>query len=369
MVCGLGSFSGISLPENHGSENYRTNIDGIDVIVIPLAYSNNESLMGRARLFLRYVVRSIPIALTESYDLIFATSTPLTAALPGIFAKLFRRKIFLFEVRDLWPELPKALGMKNVFLLGGMSLLEWCAYRTSDKGVGLSPGIVEGIRRRSAPDHPVVMIPNGCDLDVFHPGLRKDLHLAGINRGDFVAGFTGAHGPANGLNALIDVASELKRRGASHIKLAFIGDGKEKALLQKRAVAEGLDNCLFFPPVPKHELSSVTASLDCGLMILKNVPAFYYGTSPNKFFDYISSGIPVINNYPGWLAELIKENDCGKVVPPDDACAFADALEKLAADKEECQRMGRNSRALAENTFDRSLLANQFVAEIEKYRA
>src|SRR5258707_9537163 len=81
-----------------------------------------------------------------------------------------------------------------------------------------------------------------------------------------------------------------------------------------------------------------------GLMILANVPAFYYGTSPNKFFDYIASGLPVLVNHPGWLSNLISENDCGVSVTPDDAVAFADALERLASDSDACARMGANGR-------------------------
>jgi glycosyltransferase involved in cell wall biosynthesis len=102
------------------------------------------------------------------------------------------------------------------------------------------------------------------------------------------------------------------------------------------------------------------------LMILKNVPAFYYGTSPNKFFDYISAGIPVLNNYPGWLADLIHQHQCGVVVPPDDPAAFADALEALATDPERCRSMGQNARQLAESHFSREKLAAQFVSFLEE---
>ena len=107
-------------------------------------------------------------------------------------------------------------------------------------------------------------------------------------------------------------------------------------------------------------------SVDIGLMILANVPAFYYGTSPNKFFDYIASGLPVLNNYPGWLAEMIKEHNCGVVVPPDDPVAFADALEYLADNHDELETMGCNARLLAEREFDRKVLVDQFVDWLEK---
>jgi len=134
-------------------------------------------------------------------------------------------------------------------------------------------------------------------------------------------------------------------------------------------VREGLDNSLFFPPMKKTALAQLTGRLDCGLMILANLPAFYYGTSPNKFFDYLAAGIPILNNYPGWLASLIEENACGVVVPPDSAEKFADALIRLAdSPRAERAAMGKRARALGERTFSRDVLAAQVVSFVEKQR-
>ena len=108
----------------------------------------------------------------------------------------------------------------------------------------------------------------------------------------------------------------------------FIGDGKMKPHLMKRAQMEQLDNCRFYDPMPKKELNKIVASADLGLMVLSDVPAFYYGTSPNKFFDYISSGLAVLNNYPGWLADMIQENKLGLVVAPNNANAFCRRLDE-----------------------------------------
>jgi glycosyltransferase involved in cell wall biosynthesis len=246
-----------------------------------------------------------------------------------------------------------------------MSVLEWAAYRGADACIGLSPGIAAGIARRAPAGRRIAQIPNGSDLETFHPRLRAPLGLPGVGPDDFVAGFTGAHGPANGLDALLDVARELRRRGDRRVKIAFIGDGKEKDRLRAAAVRDGLDNCLFFDPIQKHRLGAVTASLGCGLMVLKDVPAFYDGTSPNKFFDYAAAGLPIINNYPGWLAGLIQETGAGVVVPPRDPAAFADALQALAADPELRRRQGAAARALAESRFARADLAARFVSELE----
>lgn len=366
MVCGAHAQSGLRLPWDAAAGWSRGDVDGIDVISLPLAYSNRDSLLRRGATFVAFAVRSMRLALTETYDLAFATSTPLTAALPGLAARWLRGKPFVFEVRDLWPELPRALGVRNPVLLGAMSLLEWAAYRGADACIGLSPGIVAGIRRRAPRGRSIDLIPNGSDLELFHPRRRAPLTLPGLAPGDFVAGFTGAHGPANGLDALLDVARELRRRGDVRIKLVFIGDGKEKDRLQAAAAAAGLDNCRFYAPVPKQELGAITASLDCGLMVLKDVPAFYDGTSPNKFFDYAAAGIPILNNYPGWLAGLITETGAGVVVPPGDPVAFADALQALAADPARCRRAGAAARSLAEQRFARADLSARFVGTLQR---
>lgn len=367
MVCGSGQMAKSGLADEPVRGARRGNVDGIDVIELCLPYSNYDGFLRRALTFLRYAWRSSQLALHLDYDLLFATSTPLTAGIPGILMKPFRRKPFVFEVRDLWPELPREMGViTNSLILKAMDLLEWLSYHSADACIGLSPGIVRGITRRGVAEEKVAMVPNGCDLEIFHPGLKEEINISGIDQEDFVCVFCGAHGIANGLDAVLDAAKVLKTRGIKDIKLLFIGDGKLKPVLAQRAKAEGLDNCVFCNPVPKHELSKLTASVDVGLMILANVPAFYYGTSPNKFFDYIASGIPVLNNYPGWLADIITNDDCGIAVPPEDPEAFADALVELRNDPQRRTRMGKKARSLAERDFSRDDLAGEFVAFLER---
>lgn len=153
--------------------------------------------------------------------------------------------------------------------------------------------------------------------------------------------------------------------GRSDIKLLLIGNGKLKAGLQARAAAERLDNVVFHDPVNKARLAGLMQSTDLGMQILANVPAFYYGSSPNKFFDYIAAGLPVLNNYPGWLAGMIETQECGYAVPPADPKAFADALERAAAERDRLKAMGNNSRALAEREFDRDKLSEKWVGWLE----
>lgn len=367
MVCGSSKMARSGLTGSAHKGYRRGVVDGIDVVELDIPYSNYDSLLKRAWLFGVFALRSIKLALTLDYDLLFATSTPLTAGIPGIVMKLFRRKPFVFEVRDLWPELPREMGViTNPIILKGMDILEWSSYHAADRCIGLSPGIVRGIARRNIAPEAVAMIPNGCDLDLFKPLPDATINLPGVGPEDFVAIFSGAHGLANGLHAVLDAAGVLKARGESKIKLVFIGDGKLKPELVKRAAGEGLDNCVFIDPLPKKKLTDVLAAADVGMMILANVPAFYYGTSPNKFFDYVAAGLPVLNNYPGWLADLIDEHNCGIAVPPDDPVAFADALVRLKDNPSMITELGNNARRLAEEKFNRFDLASEFAACLEK---
>jgi glycosyltransferase involved in cell wall biosynthesis len=365
VVCG--EYAKLNLPATTVKGMYRGDVDGIDVIQIALPYSNSDSIAKRAWIFLKFGIMGINVAMKEEYDILFATSTPLTAGIPGIFMKYFgKNKKFIFEVRDLWPELPKALGMKNPFLFWGMSVLEKISYSKADACIGLSPGICEGIAKRSQKDKLITLIPNGCDLDLFVPGDRAELVLEGIKPTDTVAVFTGAHGIANGLHSVLDAAEVLKKKGRLDIVLVFIGDGKMKPELLARVGKDNLLSCRFYDSMPKSALNKIVANADIGMMILENVPAFYYGTSPNKFFDYISSGLPVLNNYPGWLADIIEKNNCGLVVPPNNAEAFANALITLADDRKLAIACGKNSRKLAESKFSRNELADKFIGFLEE---
>ncbi len=361
MVCGSygGGESGLTEPFQGGQR--RGTVDGIDIIEFDLAYSNADGFIKRARTFVKFSLRGIGLALTERYDVLFATTTPLTAGIPGIAARWLRGKPFVFEVRDLWPELPRAMGViRNPLLLWAMGLLEWASYRSAHRLVGLSPGIVDGIAHRGVPLDRIASVPNGCDLDIFSTPVEP-WRPAEVSATDLMAVFAGTHGMANGLDAVLDAAAELKRRDRDDIKVVLIGQGKLKASLRARAEREGLSNLVFHEPVNKARLAGLMSATDMGLQVLANVPAFYYGTSPNKFFDYIAAGLPVLNNYPGWLAEMLEEHQCGFVVPPDSPVAFADALEQAAADRPALKAMGQRGLRLARAQFSRHALADKWV--------
>ena len=241
MVCGSHLLSNTGLDSHFLNGQRRGLVNGIEVVEFDLTYSNSDSFLKRISVFFKYVFRALILVFTEKYDLVFATTTPLTTSIPGIAARWLRAKPFIFEVRDLWPELPKAMGViKNPLILYMMSILEWASYHSANHLIALSPGIAKGIQKRGIKPESVTLIPNGCDLDIFNDRAKK-WRPKGIKNNDLLVLFAGSHGPANGLNSVLDVAAELKHRGRHDIKFLLVGDGKLKPTLMSRASNEQLD--------------------------------------------------------------------------------------------------------------------------------
>lgn len=370
------SYTGLKSSFKYG---FRKGIvEGIEIVEINLSYSNNLNLFKRSIAFLKFSLICSFIAIKSECDLIYATSTPLTIGIPAIFGKVIRGRKFIFEVRDLWPELPKALGMvTNPLLIFLLDSLERMTYFYADICIGLAPGICDGIAKKGFKKENIFMFPNASDINLFSPlenSKKKSSKLIcslgnEINPNSFIAAFTGAHGRANGLDLLVKVAIELKRRDRKDIILIFVGEGKCKKNLQEEVIRNNLINCFFIPSIPKEKLAEILREcVDVGLMVLKNIPEFYDGTSPNKFFDYISSGLPIINNYPGWISSLIKKYNIGIAVKPDEYVDFANALIKLADNREKSRLMGINARKLAVEKFSSDLLSKNIVKVVEKLK-
>lgn len=362
MVCGSykGGNTGLTNPFKWGRRSGI--VEGIKVIEFNLSYSNNDGFVKRALLFILFALRSIVIALTYSYDVLFATSTPLTAGIPGIFARWIRGKTFVFEVRDLWPELPKAMGViTNPIVLNLMGILEYVSYKSAQRLIGLSPGICEGIASKGISNEKIIQISNGCDIELF-ANESQAWRPKEITLNDLIFIYSGTHGIANGLDTVLNAVKVLKERGTSGFKIILIGSGREKQRLINIAKSESLDNYIvFMDPISKEKLVGLLKASDVGLQILADVPAFYFGTSPNKFFDYLAVGLPVLTNYPGWVADLIERNQCGVSCAPSDAFTFADKIEYLLANKAVLKNMGVNASNLAKKEFDRSVLSTYWV--------
>ena len=233
-----------------------------------------------------------------------------------------------------------------------LRILERCIYLSANHVIGLAPGIILEAHEKGVPEGHTTLIPNGCDEEF--NGQPRVLSGDGVRMI-----FSGAHGRANGLNQILNVALELKQRGLNDIQIIFVGEGSEKAGLIERAEQEGLENCKFLSAMPKRELIPFLHSCHFGIMCLDNVPSFYNGTSPNKFFDYIASGLPIAINYPGWIAELVGKHQCGFVAKPGDAGEYVEQLLYTINNPKKVTEMSVAAIRLS-NQFRRDDLATRF---------
>ena len=348
--------------------NYKKNInkkqiDGIDVIYIRNKYSSKMSFIRRIYSFIRFMCISFFVVIKQKdIDIIYATSTPLTVGIIGLFKKRISKKPFVFEVRDLWPELPIAMGiLKNKIIIKLLSYFEKKIYSSANHIVALSPGMKEGIIKTNYPEESVTIIPNGCDFDVFFPKQQTiKRQLLPFSDDDFVLLYSGAHGIANGLDYVIDLGIKLKQKNINNIKIVLIGDGGKKNYLQQKVKEHELNNILMLNPVPKKNLVNYLHEADMGMQLLADIRAFQYGTSPNKFFDYIAAGLPVINNYNGWVADLIKEYECGIIDSNRNFDFVVNELLRLNKNRVLLKQMGKQSNILAHDIFDRKKLFTKF---------
>ena len=362
MICGATTMSGdFAETAERVTEEI---VDGIKVLRVNESYSNSMGFMDRVFSFTRFAATAGRLATSCKGDVVFATSTPLTVGIPGVIAKVRSKAPFVFEVRDLWPDLPIAMGaITNPAMIFALRRLERFTYRRADHIVALAPGMKEGVIAAGYPADRISTIPNGCDTVLFQVSDEPltDARFAAGSDGLRIV-YPGVLGNANGLDDVFDALAVLRKRNESGIHLHLIGGGGEKDHLLERHVADRLEDYVtFHAPIPKEELAKVLPRFDVGLMTLRNVPEFHYGTSPNKFFDFLAAGLPVLNNYPGWVAGMIEKAECGVVVEAENPEALADAMVEFRNRRSELPAMGKRSRMLAETEFSRDLLGRQFV--------
>jgi glycosyltransferase involved in cell wall biosynthesis len=217
----------------------------------------------------------------------------------------------------------------------------------------------DGIERAGISKDKITVIPNAADLDLFHPQIdgREMRERLGLN-GKFALAYFGTMGLANGLGFVLDAAAELKRRRVEDIVFVLHGDGMERLQLEARAAQEGLNNITFSGPSPKHLMAEFVAAADVCMTIFKNIPVLRT-CSPNKLFDALAAGKPILTNMPGWLGSIAEKDRTGVLVQPDDPIDFADKVIWMRDHPDEMQIFSRNARTLAEESFSRDVLARR----------
>jgi glycosyltransferase involved in cell wall biosynthesis len=322
----------------------------------------HRSFGHRVISFLSFMFSSFLIGLqVKDVDLVWGSSPPIFQGATAWALSRLKRVPFVFEVRDLWPAFAIAVGvLRSPLLIRASEWLERFLYRHADQLIVNSPGFIEHVKSRGA--RRVELIPNGADTAMFKPEDRGDEFRARLGiapkseAGAFLALYAGAHGLSNDLGVVLEAAARLQE--CPEITIAFLGDGKEKQDLIDQAAAMGLPNVHFLPPLPKAEMPLALAGADACIAILKPIPV-YATVYPNKVFDYMAAGRPVALAIEGVIREVVEGAGAGIAIPPGDPQALADALRKLAEDRQMAIVMGQRGRREVESHFDRALIAER----------
>lgn len=323
----------------------------------------HKSFFHRLLSFISFMFSSLVIGWrVPKVDLVWGTSPPITQGLTAWALARLKGAPLLFEVRDLWPAFAVAVGvLKQPLLIRIAEGMERFLYRHANQVMVNSPGFIEHVEARGAGQ--VALIPNGADVAMFDPqddgeAFRRAHDLVG----KFVALYAGAHGMSNDLGVLLQAAALLRDR--PRIALVLLGDGKEKAFLMTKAAKLGLGNVHFLPPVAKNEMGAALAGADACIAILKPVE-LYKTVYPNKVFDYMAAGRPVILAIDGVVREVVLKAEAGIPVKPGDPQALASAISELADDPSRRRAMGHNGRRYVEKHFDRPVVAAQLARLME----
>ncbi len=280
---------------------------------------------------------------------------------PQLFAALASERLarrwrvpFVFEVRDLWPESLLAAGGRRGLSYRVLERIARHLYARAERIVVLARGSADYLVSLGVDPAKIVFVPNGVDVSAFAAVDRPP-------RETLTLVYTGAHGPANGLDAVLDAAELLRDR--RDVRFLLVGDGPLKGALVADAARRALGNVEFRDPVPKSAMPALLASVDAGLMVLRDSPLFTFGVSPNKLFDYLGAGLPVVCNVPGEVAAIVRDAGAGEQTADASGAALAAAVARLAARAPaERAALGAAGRAWVAHEHDRPVLADRLDA-------
>jgi len=336
---------------------------GIVVHWLPVPYDSAMSYRRRLWAFARFVGRAAAVAGRLRHDLVFATSTPLTVAVPGVYAARRRGVPMVLEVRDVWPEVPIAVGaLRSPATRWVARRLEAWAYRRSAHVIALSPGMADSIRRRF-PDVGVTVVPNCSDRALFADADRAGAALREATpwlQDRPLVLYAGALGLANGVDYLVRMAARLAETDPD-VRIGILGDGAKRDEIHGLAAHLGVlnRNLFLLGPVAKAEVVAFFGACDLAVSVFVNLPELS-NNSPNKAFDAFAAGRPVAVNNGGWLGDLIAATGAGLSLPADDPVGAAAAVAAFLRDPEARRTAGAAASTLARDHFDRDLLFQDF---------
>jgi glycosyltransferase involved in cell wall biosynthesis len=333
---------------------------GRDITILKASvYSaHHKSFVHRVFAFISFMVSSFWLGLgVKNVDLVWGTSPPILQGVTAWALARLKGAKFLFEVRDLWPKFAIAVGvLTNPVLIRATEWLERFLYHHADRVMVNSPGFREHVQARGAKR--VDLIPNGSDPSMFDPADEgASFRTRNLLTDKFVVLYAGAHGMSNDLGVVLEAAKLLE---GTNIQIVLLGDGKEKPNLQAQAKEMGLSNVTFAPSVPKSKMPDALAGADACIAILKPLEE-YKTTYPNKVFDYMAAGRPVVLAIDGVIREVVEAAGCGIFAEPGNPSALADAIRALAADKAKARAIGLKGRTYLEEHFSRAAIGEKLL--------
>lgn len=337
----------------------RQHLEGIELIVINAGDSNRLPVLNRVFRALTFASVAVFYALRLRYDVLIASSGPITIGLPLIAARLLRRKPTVFEVRDLWPAGGIEMGLIRKKWQQRLALwFERLCYRQSDAVVTASVGQKNHIAKRF-PDLNIEVIPNASDLELFGTPAREQ--LPDWAKGKRLFTHIGSLGYIHNMRYWMEVARALNTLPeASDILFVFIGDGAEREMLEGLKSQWKLDNVVFLGLKPKAELPVWVQHSVATLFATLDNPV-QNTCSPNKIFDSFAAGVPIIQTSNGWIQDLVDREKCGKNVSLDDPELAARIVAALPHDIDTLKEMRSNARRLAETAFNRDHLVQKYL--------
>ena len=364
-----------NFPRGKVFEGYRNRlwqseqIEGIRVIRVWSYIASNEGFAKRILDYVSYMVSAFLAAFfVRKIDVIVGTSPQFFTACAAYAISLVKRRPWVFELRDIWPESIRAVGaMKEGPLLALLERLELFLYRRATAIVSVTHAFKQDLIDRGVGGDKIYVVTNGVDTTRFSPAgkdeqLERELGL----QGKFVAGYIGTHGMAHGLDTLIDAAILMQNSGAAdHLQILMLGDGAHRAMLESRAQQARLRNIVFLDSVSKDRVTRYWSLLDVSIIHLKK-SSLFKTVVPSKLFECMGMAIPVIHGVEGESAEMVLHHEIGVTFEPENPKDLVQCLHRLHDERELRARLSRNG-PLAAAHFDRSLLARRMLTVLEKY--
>lgn len=337
------------------------NIDGIRVIRVWTYIVANKGFVRRTLDFISFSVSSFLAGLFVKTDIIVATSPQFFTALSGRTLHFWKRKPWIMEVRDLWPESIKTVGAMNDNLF--IKYFEWeekRCYKSAKKIVVVTDSFKEILTKRGIDPNKIVVVKNGVSKDLFHPVPKDEALVEEMGlKGKKIIGYIGTHGMAHKLDFVLECAKSLENTDYHFI---LIGGGARRKELLELKDKLGCKNVTMIPPIPKKEVKKYISILDVSLINLRKKPLFKT-VIPSKIFENAAMGIPILMGVEGEAQKLIESYNAGICYEPENKEDFCQKLEKIMEPTiyDSCKKGGMN---LAED-FDRTHLADILLDVIE----